>query len=213
AGTGRTVVSSYSQGLKQCIASEFWHEVAGEPTDRSESRRAGARRAGTPLVVIAVADDADAKSLLEGVMQQPFERTPARMYLDGALDPPVVSIFHIGVAAADMRDDSTVLGLERLEQVIRGVDCVRRGLTFDQDVRRAADRPALVPIEDVTVAAHPGVARPFVSRQANKSSGLVQVRGEPVELRPECVGDLEVVALMADHVDERRIARIAEIGL
>jgi hypothetical protein len=106
------------------------------------------------------------------------------MYLDGALDPPVVSIFQIGVAAADLRDDSTVLGLERLEQVIRGGDCVRRGLTFDQDVRRAADRPALMPIEDVTIAAHPGVARPFVSRQANKSSGLVEFGGEPVELFP-----------------------------
>ena len=42
---------------------------------------------------------------------------------------------------------------------------------------------------------------------------MVEFGGEPIELLPECVGNLEVVALMADHVDERRIARIAEIGL
>src|SRR5262249_49266984 len=36
---------------------------------------------------------------------------------------------------------------------------------------------------------------------------------QAVELGPECVGDLEIVALMADDVDESEIARIAEIAV
>ena len=93
----------------------------------------------------------------------------------------------------------------------RGVDRVGRGLALDQDVRRAADRPALVAVEDVAVAAHAGVARPFVAGQADERARLVELGGEPVELLPERVGDLEVVALVADDVDEGRVARVAEV--
>ena len=47
------------------------------------------------------------------------------MHLDGALQLAVVSELDVGVAAADMRDHHRVLALERLEQVVRGVDRAR----------------------------------------------------------------------------------------
>src|SRR5262249_5597868 len=102
-------------------------------------------------------NDAHAKSLLERIMQEPFKRAPARMHFDGALNPPIVGIFQIGVATSDVRDNSAVLSVEYFEQVVRGVDCFRRGFSFDQDVRRAADWLALAPIEDVAIAAHAGI--------------------------------------------------------
>ena len=74
-------------------------------------RPAAWRRAA--LVVVAVADDADAIALLERVVQQPLERAPGRMHLHGALEPPVMGVVEIGVAPADMRDDHGVLAGER----------------------------------------------------------------------------------------------------
>ena len=47
------------------------------------------------LVIVAVADDADAIALLERVVQQPLERAPGRMHLDGALEPPVMGVTEI----------------------------------------------------------------------------------------------------------------------
>ena len=200
-----------AQRRKQRVARQLRHEVAGEPADRAEGRGAGPRGARPSLVVVAVADHADAKALLEGVVQQPFERAPGGMHLDGALQPSVVGELHVGIAPADMGDDDGVLVLQRLEQVVGGVDGVGRGLAFDQDVRRAADRPALAAVEDVAVAAHAGVAGPFVAGQADELAGLVERGGQPVELLPERVGDLEVVALVAGDVDERLVARVAEV--
>ena len=122
---GRAVMFSRSQRLEQRIASQFRHEIAGEPTDSSESRRAGPCRARTTLVVVTMADDPYTKSILEGVMQEPFKCAPGRVHFDAALNPPIVGIFQVGVAASDMRDDSAVLSTERLEQFIRGVDGFR----------------------------------------------------------------------------------------
>ena len=85
-----------------------------------------------------------------------------------------MGVFDVGIAPADMGDDHGVLAFERAEQLVRGVDGVGRGLALDQDVRRAADRPALVAEEDVAVAAHAGVARPFVARQADEAARLVE---------------------------------------
>ncbi len=210
---GRAVVPPLPQRLEQGIARQLRHEIAGEAADRAEARRARTGRAGPALVVVAVTDHADAESLLEGIVQQPFERAPGRMHLDGALQPAVMGIFQVGVAAADMGDDDGVLAFERAEQFVGGVDRIRRGLPLHQDVRRAPDRPALAAIEDVAIAAHAGVARPFVAGQADEPAGRVERGRQPVEFVPERVGDLEVVALVADHVDEGRVARVAEIGL
>src|SRR5665213_2693678 len=106
------------------------------------------------------------------------------MHLDGALDTAVVRVMQISVAATDVRDDAAVLAGEPLEQLVGGVDRFGRGLALDQDVRRAADRPTLFAIEDVAIAAHAGVARPFVTRQADELARLVEPRGQRVELFP-----------------------------
>ena len=71
---------------------------------------------------------------------------------------------------------------------------------------------ALVAIEDIAVAAHARVAGPFVARHADEAPWLVECGGQPVELLPEFVGYLKVVALMADDIHERLIARVAKVA-
>src|SRR3981081_560342 len=77
-------------------------------------------------------------------------------------------------------------------------------------MRRAADRAALAAVEDIAIAAQAGVARPFVSGHAHELARLVELGGELVQLFPERVGDLEVVSLMADHIDEGCIPRVTK---
>ncbi len=164
-------------------------------------------------MIVAVAHDADAKALLESVVQQPLERSPGGVHFHGALQPAVVRHRDVGVASADMRDHDGVLGGDRAEQIFGGVAiAVGRILAVDQNAGGAEDRPSFVAVEDVAVAAHAGVARPFVTRHADEAARHVEFGGEPVELVPERVGDLEVVALVADDIDEGLVARVGEIA-
>src|SRR5215470_934069 len=66
--------------------------------------------------------------------------------------------------------------------------------------------------EHIAVTAHPGVARPLVARQTDEAPRHIKSRRQPIELLPKRIGDLEVVALMPDDVDERFVARVAEIA-
>src|SRR5690606_38436318 len=94
----------------------------------------------------------------------------------------------------------------------RGVAVVARGgLVLDQRMRRASDDPALLGEEDVAVAAQRCIARPLVPRQRDEAARLVELGGEPVELLPELVCDLEVVALVGAGVHERPIACECEV--
>ena len=74
------------------------------------------------------------------------------------------------------------------------------------------DRAAFVAVEDVAVTAQAGVAGPFVSRHAHEAPGLVKCSGQAVEFLPERIGDLKVVALVSDDVDERLVAGVAEVA-
>ena len=74
------------------------------------------------------------------------------------------------------------------------------------------DSAALAAVEDIAVAAHAGVAGPFVARHAHEASRLVECGRQAVELLPELVGYLEVVALMADDIHEGLVARVAKIA-
>src|SRR5262249_59716241 len=103
--------------LEQGIARELGHEIAGEAADRAERGRAGASGTGASLVVVAVANHADAVALLECVVQEPFERAPGRVHLHAALESPVVSAFDIRVTPADMGDDHRVLPSKRAKQL------------------------------------------------------------------------------------------------
>src|SRR6187455_193853 len=109
-----------------------------------------------------------------------------------------------------MRDDNGIFAFQPAKQRVGGVDGIGRSLAFDQNVRRASDWPSFVAIKDIPVAAHPGVARPFVSGKANEPPWNVELGCQTVELLPEIVGDLEVIALVTDHVDECGVTRIAK---
>src|SRR5262249_6016878 len=88
---------------------------------------------------------------------------------------------------------------------------VRLALAIEQNMRRAMNAAAFMAEEHVAVTAHPGVARPLVARQTDEAPRHVKGRCQPIELLPKCVGELEVVARMSDDVDERLVARVAEI--
>ena len=62
------------QCLEHGVTRQLRHEIAGQAADCAEARCARTRRARPPLVVVAVADHADAKTLFEGIVQDPFER-------------------------------------------------------------------------------------------------------------------------------------------
>ncbi len=79
-------------------------------------------------------------------------------------------------------------------------------------MRGAANGAALATEEDVAVAAHAGVARPLVARDAHEAARRVEGGGQAVELSPERIGDLKIVALVADDVEEGEIARVTEIA-
>ena len=73
------------------------------------------------------------------------------------------------------------------------------------------DLLALAPVMHVAVAADRGVGRPFVAGDANEAARLVEFLGQHVQLAPERAGDLEVVALMAHHVEMRLVAAEGKI--
>src|SRR5262249_6167928 len=107
----RAVMPARTQRLEQSVTRELRHEITREPADRPEGRGARRGRTRAALVIVAVANDADAVAHLERVMHEPFERSPTRVHLDGAFDAAVVGVFHVGVAPAHVGDDAAVLAL------------------------------------------------------------------------------------------------------
>src|SRR5207253_10179308 len=71
--------------------------------------------------------------------------------------------------------------------------------------------PPLAMEEHVAVSAHTGIARPLVARHADELARLIEPSSEFVQFFPERIGDLEVVALVADYVDEGLVAGVVEI--
>src|SRR5262245_43705099 len=74
------------------------------------------------------------------------------------------------------------------------------------------DGAALAAVKDVAVAAQAGVAGPFVSGHAHEAPGLVERSCQTVELLPERIGDLKIVALVSDDVDECPVTGVAEVA-
>ena len=73
------------------------------------------------------------------------------------------------------------------------------------------DGLALVAVMHVAVAADRRVGRPLVAGDAHEPARLVELLRQRVELAPERAGDLEVVALVADDVEEGLVAAELEI--
>ena len=68
-------------------------------------------------MAIAVGDDTNAVAVIEGIVDDPFEGTPARMHLDGRFDRGIMRDADIGVSTADVGegDDVFPVPLERRE--------------------------------------------------------------------------------------------------
>src|SRR5438874_12878054 len=108
-----------AQRVEQGDARGLGQEVTGEPADRAEGRGPGQRGAGSALVVVAVAHNPNPITLLEGIVQQPFESAPSRVHLDTRLEAAVVRGFDVGVTATDMGADRRDITLERAEELNR----------------------------------------------------------------------------------------------
>ncbi len=168
-------------------------------------------RALASLVPVGIGDDADPRADGEGVLQQPVEGAPVGMRLDRALQKLVVREEEVGVAAADMRDAKhrPLLGLQHGMQLAR-IERVRRlvGQVLDEGVAGAMQRAVRFRIEHVAVATERRVPRPFPARHEDEAARLVERLETAVEVGPTLLGDLEVVALVADGIHAREVARI-----
>ena len=211
---GGGIVAAAAHAFEDRVAVEPLGQEAGEPAVAAEERGAGIAGAGPALVAVRVGDDADAIALLEGVAHDPLEGAPGRVHLHGRFHR-VVRELDVGVAPADVGRHHAVAAPKLLEQRVRVmrvgalVDDV--GRIGDLGMRGAVHGLALVAVVHVAVAAHGGVGRPLVSRNAYEAARLVELGGQRVELAPEGAGDLEVVALMAHDVEEGLVAAELEI--
>ena len=137
------------------------------------------------------------------------------MHLDGGLELRVMGIADVGITAADMRDHDAIFALQPPEEVVRGmrVGCLVGdvGRIGDLRMRGAVNSLALAPKVHIAVAADGRIGRPFVAGDADKSAGPVERARQPIQLGPERAGDLEVVALMAHHIEEGLVAAELEI--
>ena len=156
---------------------------------------------------VAVADNADAMAGGEAVAEDPLEGAPIGMHLDGGLEPRTVRIADVRRPAPDVREHDAVLAVELREQLGAGVG-VRADVAAvgEHRVRGTPDLPALVPKEDVVVAAHGRIAGPLVTGEDDEAAVLVHALCRGVDLGPEGVGDLEVVGLVAGDIEEGEIA-------
>src|ERR1700730_2560187 len=146
-------------------------------------------------------------------MQYPFEGSPRRMKLEAVYNASVMRVFDVGVATSDMRDDAALFTAQSFEQLVRRVDRIGGSLALDQDVGGAAYRASFVAKQHIAVTAHAGVARPFIAGQTDELARLIKLGGKLVELFPKPIGNLEIVALVADHIDEGLVTGVAKIFL
>jgi hypothetical protein len=64
---------------------------------------------------------------------------------------------------------------------------------------------------DIAVAAQTGIARPFVAGKRDELTGIVKGARQLVQRIVKTASDLEIVALMADHIKKSAIPRKMEI--
>ena len=89
------------EGFENMLAVELARQDAGQAAQGSEFSGTRVRGTGTALVIIGVCTDADPVPAGEGIFNQPLERSPGRMDLDGEFDVRVVDA-HVRVAPAHM---------------------------------------------------------------------------------------------------------------
>ena len=128
------------------------------------------------------------------------------MDLHPGLEAFIVGVVDVGVPPSDVGEHHAVAASQAFEHLGGAVGVVLGvGPVVDQGVRRPVDGLALVQVEHVAVTPQAGVARPLVAREGHEPVVLGELGGQVVEMGPEGVGDLEVVALVGHHVQERPV--------
>ena len=126
---------AFAQTVHHSLAGKAVGQHTGQPAVGAQLRNPRMGRAGPPLVAVGIGNNPDPVALLKRVVDQPFERAPGGMHLDGAFQPVVVGDLDVGVAPADVGEDDAVLVLDRLEQVLGRVGVgVDIGQVIDQGV-------------------------------------------------------------------------------
>jgi hypothetical protein len=171
--------------------------------------------AGAALVAVGVGDDSDLVPLIDRVLEEPLEPTPVRIHLDDGLERGIVEADDIGVAAADAGNQHDVVSPRELPEQLGDGKTVGGGVAHvvDFGVRGAVERGSVAAEHDVSVASARRHARPFVSDEDHAATVLVEAVDLPTESQPFFVGDLEVVRLMAHHVEQRHLASEGEVFL
>ncbi len=69
-------------------------------------------------------------------------------------------------------------------------------------MRGTADLPAFGAEVNIAITAEAGITRPLVSGKRHETSGLIELRAQAIQLEPECISNLKIVALMAGRIDK-----------
>ena len=211
-GAGRRVMMAAAEALHEAVPIQGFEQVTGEPAVGAERGDPGVLGARAPVVSVARGDDSDPVARLEGIEDDPLERAPGGVDFDRGLEFRVVGVLDVGIAAADVRRDQRVLVLECSQEISRRMTIgLRMGRVVDEGPAGSVDGAALVPVPDVVVAPEGSVARPLVAGQGDETAGLVELGGQLIELSPERVGDLEIVALMATDIEKRPVTGECEV--
>jgi hypothetical protein len=114
--------------------------------------------------------------------------------------------FNVGVATPNVSEYHAISIFQAHEQVAGragvGIDV---GKVVDQCMRGAVDRLPFFEVQHIPVTPKAGIARPFVSGKCDESMILVKFEREIVQLRPELVGYLKVVALVSGRIEKCEI--------
>ena len=209
--TGGRVYPSRPESFEETFQSPAVGVNAGETGLRIPTRLvARAVVAGPARVAIAAAYETEPVPPLQGLPQDPLERSVRGCHLHRRLKGRLVPL-EVGVFAPHVRRDQHVrvpvrpVHIEDVRQV--------RALLLGQQFHRVGVASQLLvrPSEvDVVVSAVPGVRRPLESRKRHEAARFVVSRFFALLHGPVFVVDQVVVALVAHEVQARDVACIPE---
>ena len=102
-----------------------------------------------------------------------------------------------------MGDNDSIFVFEPLKKLGRGMTVIFRKCPVGYEGPAGpVDRAPFMAVPDIMIAAKTGIARPFVARDGQKLSRLLEFPGEVIKLFPKRIGDLEVVALVPCNIEK-----------
>ena len=173
---------------------------------------AGARPA---LVTVGVGDEADPVALAEGVLEEPLEAAPVGVDLDHGLERRVVEAHDVGVAPADVGDEHHVIPAPELVEQLGHGKAVGGGIghVVHLGVGGAVERRDVAPVHHVAIAPARRHARPLVADEDDAAAVGVEAVDLAAQPLPLLLGHLEVIGLVAHHVEQRDVAPEGEVLL